>query len=103
MTGSFEHPPRSALPTFCARELRNTRASRSSRFLSFEAGGLQFGAPASARCGRAWTEVAWDDVDRDTLASELDGMRMAQPMRREPSSHAGLQRERALLGAGRGR
>jgi MFS family permease len=54
MTGSFEHPPRSALPAFCASERRNARASRS-RSVPLVRGGLACGfePPTGARCGRA--------------------------------------------------
>ena len=48
------------------------------------------------------TELALDDVHRHALAGELDGMRMAQLMRREAASDARLGGMLAKLGPDRG-
>lgn len=48
-------------------------------------------------------ELALDDVDRHPLASELDGVRVAQLVGRKSSTHTGLERELAQLGACGGR
>jgi hypothetical protein len=45
-------------------------------------------------------ELALDDVDRDALTGEFDGVRMAQLMRREPTPDPCLTGELAQLGAG---
>ena len=47
-------------------------------------------------------ELALDDVDRDALPRELDRVRMAELMRREPTDRS-LTGELAQLGAGGGR
>ena len=44
-------------------------------------------------------ELALDDVDRHSLTSELDGVRVPQLMRREPPTHAGLGGETSKLPA----
>jgi hypothetical protein len=44
-------------------------------------------------------ELALDDVERDALAGELERMRVAQLMRREPAPDAGAGGEAAELGA----
>src|SRR5450755_3872363 len=48
-------------------------------------------------------ELSLDDVDRHAFAGELDGVRMAQMVRREPAAHPGLGGERAELAADGGR
>jgi hypothetical protein len=47
-------------------------------------------------------ELALDHDQRPALASHLDGVRVAQPARREASPHAGLPRDAAQLRARRG-
>jgi hypothetical protein len=47
-------------------------------------------------------KLALDDDQRHALTRHLDGVRVAQPVRREPSSHAGLAGDAAQLGAGGG-
>jgi hypothetical protein len=44
-------------------------------------------------------KLALDDVERHALAGELEGMRMAQLMGREPAPDAGLGREASELPA----
>ena len=44
-------------------------------------------------------ELALDDVERDALAGELERVRVAQLVRREPAPHAGLGGEPAQLAA----
>lgn len=48
-------------------------------------------------------ELALDDVDRDALAGELNGVSVPELMRREPTAHAGFGRELAELAADGGR
>jgi hypothetical protein len=45
-------------------------------------------------------QLALDDVERDPLVGEFDGVGVAQLVRREPSPHAGLGGDAAELGAG---
>lgn len=47
-------------------------------------------------------ELTLDDVQRDTLASELERVSVAQLVRREAPSRAGLGRQAAKLNANRG-
>ena len=48
-------------------------------------------------------ELPLDDVHRNTLAGQLDGVSVAELMRGEPAAHAGVGGKSAQLGAGRGR
>jgi len=45
------------------------------------------------------TELALNDVDRDALARELDGVRVAELMWRKPPPDTGIGREVTQLGA----
>ena len=47
-------------------------------------------------------ELALDDVDRDALAGELDGMSVAELVGRKPASDAGVGGELAQLAPGGG-
>src|ERR671923_1355574 len=47
-------------------------------------------------------ELALDDDQRHALAGHLDGVRVAQLVRREASPHAGLAGDPSQLGAGGG-
>ena len=47
-------------------------------------------------------ELALDDVDRDSFAGELDGVRVAQLMGGEPPPHASVDGELAQFGSGGG-
>ena len=49
------------------------------------------------------SELALDDDQRDALAGHLDGVGVAELVRREASPHAGLAGDSAQLGAGRRR
>jgi hypothetical protein len=49
------------------------------------------------------SELALDDVDRHSFAGELDGMRVAQLIGREPPPDAGVDGERAQFGSSGGR
>ena len=51
----------------------------------------------------AWPELALDDVQRDTFAGELDGVRMTQLVGSETSPDTCLGGMVAKLGADRGR
>ena len=48
-------------------------------------------------------ELALDDVDRDALPREFDGMRVTKLVGREPTSDSSLTGELAQLGPGRAR
>src|SRR5919106_3113289 len=60
--------------------------------LQVDAGDAEVGMP----------ELALDDDQRHALAGHLDGVRVAQLVRREASSYAGLAGDAAQLGAGGG-
>jgi hypothetical protein len=45
-------------------------------------------------------QLALDDVERDVLVGEFDGVGVAELVGREPSPHAGLGGDASELGAG---
>ena len=48
-------------------------------------------------------ELALDDVNRDSFARELDGVRVTELMGREPPPHTGVDRQLSKFTSRRGR